>query len=77
MGWAVTGPAAMTMAASENRQAVPLTFALCPDHWRTAELAEQLVRDAAQHVARASVNCALDALTTCPRHDGARKPRKM
>jgi hypothetical protein len=59
----VTGAAAMTMAASENRQAIPMTFALCPACQRTAELAEQLVPDPAQHVARASVNCALDALS--------------
>ena len=62
MGRAVEGLAAMTSAAS-NQQTALLTFALCADHLRTAELAEQLVAAPAHPVALHQVNCALDALS--------------
>jgi hypothetical protein len=62
LGRAVEGMAAITEAAS-NQRPIPLIFALCADHRRTEELAEQLVPDAGQRVARAAVGCALDALS--------------
>jgi hypothetical protein len=65
LGRAVEGPAAMTMAASENQQTMSLSFGLCPSCRRIADLAERLVSDPSAQPLKASLyplNCALDAL---------------
>ena len=58
----VEGSAVMTEAVA-NQKSIPLTFALCPDHRRTAELAEQLVDQSNHPAYRYQVGCALDALS--------------
>ena len=57
----IDGPAALTEAAS-NQRPIPLVFALCPEHRRTAELTEQLVADPSR---RELLGYALDALRFC------------
>ena len=63
IGRMVEGVAALTMAASENQNKIPLTFALCPTCRRTAEPAEEITKNSAQPAAVHLVGCALDALS--------------
>ena len=62
-GYAVEGMAAMTQAAASAQRPRQLTFALCPLHRRTEELAEGLVQSPANPLALHQVTTALDALS--------------